>query len=280
MEPLLKCLAVPIGLSMELYFDSKEGFRSLYCSDTGRFSQQYVHNYQHAASYPALLVSGLVDFLGMAVVLPAGIQQVFLAMAFGIQGFLMLVHKKHRALDAEAHLLLGYSMAATAVAIVLELRSPHSFLLSAFRALSLCMQGVWLIAMGQMLFTGSKSWNDDYSGPAMMAPPAYAMLLLLTSLALLYLYAALDWWNRRRLAYTTLPQSSREVEAKEAAQEVCVIDDSVHASSSSDDGRDSMDGHGKPAKQRYQLVNPLGKLKSSWQSSGKHAASKSSEHLV
>jgi len=88
--------------------------------------------------------------------------------------------------------------------------------------------------MGQMLFTGSKSWNDDYSGPAMMAPPAYAMLLLLTSLALLYLYAALDWWNRRRLAYTTLPQSSREVEAKEAAQEVCVIDDSVHASSSSD----------------------------------------------
>jgi len=32
--------------------------RSLYCSDTGRFSQQYVHNYQHAASYPALLVSG------------------------------------------------------------------------------------------------------------------------------------------------------------------------------------------------------------------------------
>jgi len=25
--------------------------------------------------------------------------------------------------------------------------------------------------MGQMLFTWSKSWNDDCSGPAMMPPP-------------------------------------------------------------------------------------------------------------
>jgi hypothetical protein len=27
MEPLLKCIVVPIGLSMELYFDSKDGVR-------------------------------------------------------------------------------------------------------------------------------------------------------------------------------------------------------------------------------------------------------------
>lgn len=33
-------------------------YRSLYCNDTGRFSAEHAHNYQHASSYPAFMVSG------------------------------------------------------------------------------------------------------------------------------------------------------------------------------------------------------------------------------
>ena len=89
--------------------------------------------------------------------------------------------------------------------------------------------------MGEMLFTGSKAWNDDYMGPAMMAPPAFAMLVLATSLALLLLYAVLDAWHRRRQAYTSLPLSNVVAETRDPEVfGVGIDDDSAHASSSSD----------------------------------------------
>lgn len=59
----------------------------------------------------------------------------------------MLVHKKHLVLDAMVHRLLGYSMMATATAVLLELNRPKSFLLSTFRCFSLCMQGIWMITV-------------------------------------------------------------------------------------------------------------------------------------
>ncbi len=75
------------------------------------------------------------------------IQQVFLALSFGVEGFLMLIHKKHLALDAMVHLILGGTMLSGAIAIVLELGRPASFHLSTLRAFCLVMQGVWMIAV-------------------------------------------------------------------------------------------------------------------------------------
>lgn len=73
--------------------------------------------------------------------------QVFLALSFGVEGFLMLIHKKHLALDAMVHMILGGTMMTGAAAIVLELGRPTSFHLSALRAFCLVMQGVWMIAV-------------------------------------------------------------------------------------------------------------------------------------
>ena len=50
--------------------------------------------------------------MGIVVTLPLGTEQIFLSMAFGLQGFLMLLHKKHEAVDLIAHELLGYTMVA------------------------------------------------------------------------------------------------------------------------------------------------------------------------
>jgi hypothetical protein len=96
----------------------------------------------------------------------------------------------------------------------------------------------FVVQVGQMLFSKSRSWNDDYMGPAMMAAPAIAMLLLITAVALLFLYAAMDCRHRRLLAYHSLPQTSGEPEVAApqslSQDEAFVIDDSAHASSSSD----------------------------------------------
>ena len=58
------------------------------------------------------LPAGLVDALGILVTLPQGTEQIFLSMAFGLEGFLMLLHKKHEPVDLIAHELLGYTMVA------------------------------------------------------------------------------------------------------------------------------------------------------------------------
>ena len=90
--------------------------------------------------------------------------------------------------------------------------------------------------MGQILFTGSKSWNDDYMGPAMMAPPLFSMLLLLTGFCLLMMYCCMDWWHRKQLSYQALPQSAAKAEREEAPMDsrqydVLSIDDSANETS-------------------------------------------------
>lgn len=61
--------------------------------------------------------------------------------------------------------------------------------------------------MGQMLFTGSKSWTDDYTGPAMLAPPAFGMVVLIVAFCFLVIYIILDLIHQRTQKYHTLPQS-------------------------------------------------------------------------
>lgn len=90
--------------------------------------------------------------------------------------------------------------------------------------------------MGEILFTDSKSWNDDYMGPAMMAPPLFCMLLLLSGFCLLMMYCCMDWWHRRQLSYQALPQTLTKPEKEEVHQEsrqydVFSIDDSANETS-------------------------------------------------
>ena len=89
--------------------------------------------------------------------------------------------------------------------------------------------------MGQLLFTGSKAWNDDYMGPAMMAPPLFSMLVLLGGFALLLLYCSMDGWYRWNASYQAIPQitkpekEERPLESREF--EVFSIDDSANETS-------------------------------------------------
>ena len=72
--------------------------------------------------------------------------QAFLALAFFLEGFLMLMHKKHEAFDAVLHWLLGCTMWAAAAFVGLELhRGNTSFLASVGRAFSCLLQGFWFM---------------------------------------------------------------------------------------------------------------------------------------
>lgn len=71
----------------------------------------------------------------------------FVGLAFGLEGFLMVLHKKHVPLDMITHELLGYTMLACALGVLLELKAPGNFLVSVFRGFAVQMQGVWLISV-------------------------------------------------------------------------------------------------------------------------------------
>lgn len=71
--------------------------------------------------------------------------QAFLSLAFAIEGFLMLSHRKHEALDQVVHALLAATMLACSAFAAAELAAPHSLLLTAGRALACLLQGMWLI---------------------------------------------------------------------------------------------------------------------------------------
>lgn len=63
----------------------------------------------------------------------------------------MVLHKKHLPLDMILHELLGYTMLAGALGVILELRCPGNFLISVFRSFAVVMQGIWLIAVRNSL---------------------------------------------------------------------------------------------------------------------------------
>ena len=71
--------------------------------------------------------------------------------------------------------------------------------------------------MGQMMFTDSKAWNEEYNGPAMMVPAWFAMLTLLAAAGVLMLWVAMDWWHRRNAQYTSLPLTAKAGAADEEA---------------------------------------------------------------
>ncbi len=89
--------------------------------------------------------------------------QAFLALAFGVEAFLMTAHKKHEALDATVHFLLALTMWACTLCTLCELLVRHNVLATAGRALSCMMQGTWLIQVPSILSGCRSQWYRAFS---------------------------------------------------------------------------------------------------------------------
>ncbi|EFJ40190.1 hypothetical protein VOLCADRAFT_121751 [Volvox carteri f. nagariensis] len=192
-ESMCKTFLPMIAMSIELYFAHRGGWRTLVCpagtKREGRFYGPHMGNWQHAAMYPPVILSGLVDLVGMEVELPRGTQQVFLFLAFLCESLLMGLHKKHTPLDIAVHSVLFYTMMATAVMVLLEAIHPRSFLLSCGRVVTMLVQGGWFVMAAHILFEGVPAWIEDGGedmAPAMMAP-VYFVAIIVVSLFLVFL---------------------------------------------------------------------------------------------
>lgn len=195
-EPVLKIVLPLVALSMELYFDHmSEGFQYMYCpkgtKHEGEFAGDNLNNWQHAASYPAVIVSGIVDLLSLVVEFPNGLTHAFTSLVFGIMSFLMLLHEKHEALDKAVHWLLAVAMGLAFLFIVLEMKAKNSAVVSMGKGVSTIFVGAWLIQIGRYMYTDMPEWTKSKGLGAMMAPVFFCMTFLLICVCVTGLYVVL-----------------------------------------------------------------------------------------
>lgn len=196
-EALAKFFFPPIAMLAELYLAHQGGWRYLICPDStqraGHLFSNHLNNWQHAAMYPAFIVSGAVDLIALKVDMPEGVQQAYLGLAFFVESLLMGLHKKHEPLDEVVHVLLFYAMLMTCVFVILEIPYPDNVLVSSGRCASILLQGTWFIVVANMMFTGKTMWNTSEGdmAPAMYAPVQFAMCIVFIVCAMLTVYVAM-----------------------------------------------------------------------------------------
>lgn len=86
------------------------------------------------------------------------VHQMFLALAFAIQAFLMGTHTKHIPLDAAVHIFVFYTMIGCTVATLLEAAFRRNVALTTARAFFVTLQGGWLCMAARILFEGVLLW--------------------------------------------------------------------------------------------------------------------------
>ncbi|KDD77113.1 hypothetical protein H632_c17p5 [Helicosporidium sp. ATCC 50920] len=193
-EPILK-IAMPLfAVCMELYLDHHGQYRYLYCPPgskwAGRFAMPHLHNWQHASSYPAVILSGVVDLLAHSLPLPPGAPRAALGFSFGVMALLMGTHAKHEPLDAAVHWLLFVSMLAVTASLALEALLPRAPMVGVAKSAALILLGAWMWRIGAIMFEHRVQWSSDYMGGAMIAPAGYVWVAVLVSAAALLAYLA------------------------------------------------------------------------------------------
>lgn len=217
-------------VSLELYFDHPQ-FRSLYCpSGTqfgGRFDVSHLNNWQHAASYPAFFLSGVIDItevmllwpmigkergektrrsVGLGYITssppPPRVGQAAMALAFSVMSFLMGTHVKHEPLDAMMHWCLFFAMCLVSIACFVELHAPNNPTVSVTKGAATVLLGSWFCVIGRTIYNNNNSsslpqWSTEYHGGVMFTPVLFSFLVVLVLFLTLLLFVVLLLLQRR-----------------------------------------------------------------------------------
>lgn len=204
LEPVLKVAGTTIGIIGELWFGQVR-FTYMFDGD-GTFNHGHINNWQHAAMYFAYMVAGIVDIAGRYADIPQDSEQAALAVAFIVEGLLLGFHLKGSPLEIMVHKILVYTIAASAVVMLAEIRYPHNVLLTAARALLVGLQGIWFIQIAYILFRDLPQWDPHSMKGTMMVPALYCLDIMLLTLGLLAFYLGLRFALKRMYGETVRHQ--------------------------------------------------------------------------
>ncbi|CAK9184406.1 unnamed protein product [Ilex paraguariensis] len=142
-----------ISISMELFIGPE---RHQPFDPDGTIPSNHLHNFEHSNISMTFFVYAVFSILLDRIGPPAqyGLTQLVGAIAFSQQLLLFHLHSAdHMGIEGQYHWLLQTVILVSLITSLMGIGYPKSFLISFVRSLSILFQGVWLIAMGFMLWT-------------------------------------------------------------------------------------------------------------------------------
>ena len=124
----------------------------------GTIPSNHLHNFEHASISLAILVYGaftvLIDKFSPKT--PRRFNYFIASVAFAQELLLFHLHSTdHTGAEGQYHFFLQLVITVSLLTSLLAIAFPNSFMVSFVRSLSIFFQGVWLIALGIMLWTPS-----------------------------------------------------------------------------------------------------------------------------
>ena len=163
-EPIIKIILPSVGIVAEFFFEIEDGrlVATTYSAfrEDGTFGGQ--GKLHHITMYSAFLLSGVLDLVSLCVKLPKHTTQLFLSMAFWVEGILFYFHTGGRAdFNVHMHFTLTVVIFFCAVVSMLRMVQTTNFFINISFAFGLLLQGTWFIQAGVALFPPSgKAWDQ------------------------------------------------------------------------------------------------------------------------
>ena len=162
LEPIIKIVLPLLGIFAEAFFDVVDDgtgphvkakvvkvFEDGHLAGLGK-----VH---HITMYAGFALSGIVDIFSQFIKVPRHTSQVFLSLAFWIEGLLFYFHTHGRdPLNTQIHWILTIVIFSCGIFTLLRMLQPTNLLINAGLASSILLQGTWFIQAGHILFR----WNN------------------------------------------------------------------------------------------------------------------------
>ena len=191
-EGFLKIFFCAVGITGELItaFD-----------DEGNFA--YIGNGQHATMFSFFAFSGVIDILvNQNFPLPKGIEYIVSIAAFTAEAFLFKFHLEGRdGLDILLHTLLLYTIIATIMTGIAEVRYRDSVLVALCRTFFVFVQGTWFWQVGWILYpptSGGKPWQPDDHQEKLLATMIFVWHMAVALVTMLTIGGIVGCVYRRR----------------------------------------------------------------------------------
>ena len=197
-EPILKIIFPTMGIIMGEFFTNSPNedgtdhitvvLWSMYNDDGSFKSLVKLH---HMTMHLCFIVSGIIDLVSLCIRYPKHTSQLFLSLALLAEGVVFYFHLEDRdSLDVILHQLLVATIGICFMSAVLRMYCATNLLVNATLALSLTLQGTWLIEIGVILY-GPSQWDRNNHNNTMFIIASYIWHLMLIGVGMFIFYTLL-----------------------------------------------------------------------------------------
>lgn len=197
-EPILKIILGTVQMIIEEFFKNspnEDGTDhvtvvpwSMY-KDDGSFKG--LVKLHHMTVNLCFIASGIIDLVSLCIQYPKHTSQLFLSLALLAEGVLFYFHLEDRdSLDVILHQLLVAAIGISFISAVLRMYCATNVLVNATLALSLTLQGTWLIEIGVILY-GPSQWDNENHNNRMFVMASFIWHLMLIGVGMFIFYTLL-----------------------------------------------------------------------------------------